>query len=519
MRIAVLARVSSHRQEREETIETQLEYARKWAELNHHTIVDIYPDEAVSGLVPLPDRPEGNRLLKDAAARKFEAIAVYRLDRLGRSVLVIHTALATFEQFGIQFISMTEPYDTTTEVGRILVGLLALFAEWERGTIRQRCYDGKLRAASNGTWIGGRSPFGYRVTDKRLVINEETAPVVRDIFLLYVEEGWGMQKIAYKWTAAGLPSPSHIRGEERGNSGRWWASTIRDILTNPLYKGVQTWGKADCPHPVPALVEPVVWEAAQARMNENKQFKTPHHGRRYLLSGLVRCAMPECGVACTGTVWRNGSRAPEGVHYYVCANKLNYTHKGAPRCQGPWLHSSIEAQVLTDCRRLLDDPPLLTQMLREQRAGDFAARDEMLHTRANLIERKAGQRMERERLLTAYRKGRISDEEFDSQDDAIKAEAAFIDSEVARLDLRLANLEGEGRALDKVEGLLAALRQQELSDAEMVRILVRDIQLDWGPDGKPRAIVSYWPEENSAVNTLTTRSPIDTVWLRRAYAA
>src|SRR5207249_10804726 len=96
---------------------------------------------------------------------------------------------------GIPFVSVTEPSDTGSTFGRVLLKLLAVFAEWERDAIRDRCYEGKTRAAANGTWIGGRKPFGYDVVEKLLVVNEANAEIVREIFDQYVNSGWGMQKI------------------------------------------------------------------------------------------------------------------------------------------------------------------------------------------------------------------------------------------------------------------------------------------------------------------------------------
>jgi site-specific DNA recombinase len=517
MRIAILARVSSHRQERDETIETQLDYGRKWADLNGHVIVDIYPDEAVSGLIPVVDRHEGGRLMKDAAAGKWEAVAAYRLDRVGRSVLVIHTAIEYFDRHNIKFLSMTEPYDTSTREGKMLMGILALFAEWERDAIRQRCYDGKIRAATNGTWIGGREPFGYRLEGKQILVNEETASFVRDIFRLYVDESYGMQKIAYQWTQRGLPPPSQVRGEARGKSGRWWATTIRDILTNPVYKGEQHWGEVDCPHPVPALVEPAQWDAAQLKMETNRQFKTPSHGRSYLLSGLVRCGMPGCGSACIGTVWKNGKKVPEDTHYYVCGSKINYRNRGRERCQGPWLHGSIDDQVLGDCQEMLDNPGLLASLLREQRQGDRAIQEELIGERDALLEQKAGQRMERERLLSALRRGRISEEEFDREDDKIKEETVWYNGEISRLDLRLAAVQQEDLALADVESLINELRGRSLPATEMVRVLVREVVIAIGEGGQPHVKVSYWPSEQTMGNTSTRPSLYHCLPFIRAY--
>jgi site-specific DNA recombinase len=496
--VAVYARVSSHRQEREETIEGQLQHAVAWLRLNGHTCPDgcVYADGSVPGTDPFHDRPEGARLLEDAAANRFEAVAVFRLDRFGRSVAVVYEGLDRLERLGVKFLSMTEPFDTGTAFGRILIGLLAIFAQWEREAIRDRCYEGKKRAAANGTWIGGREPFGYDLVDRRLTVNEANAAIVREIFDLYANGGWGLQRIAYRYTRDGLPSPSHARGEARGKSGRWWASTIHDILTNPLYKGQQTWGDVDCPNPVPAIVSTELWASAQRRAAGNQPYRTPGESR-YLLSGLIRCGL--CGGACTGTVWKNGRRCPPGMHYYVCRNKIEYRYKGDARCQGPWLHGDIDQVILADCREMLDDPRVLVEELSRQ-IGDDRSRVEQLRQRGfALNERKAALRQGRERLLRLVRENRVTDEEFDRQDDEIKAEFRALDEQVAALEARLAAVEDQRRHLEQGEEVLASLRAGELTDAEVIRCLVQQVTLAHGDDGKPRVLVRYYPRAKESV--------------------
>jgi site-specific DNA recombinase len=144
-------------------------------------VVDTYADDGVSGTIPLHERPEGRRLLEDAKAGKFDTVLVYKLDRLGRSLLVIVDAHDRLAQAGASLRSATEPVDTSTASGRLIFQMLASFAEYERETIRERTRAGLHRAYRGGRHMGA-VPYGYRADEHgRLEIVPEEAEVVREV--------------------------------------------------------------------------------------------------------------------------------------------------------------------------------------------------------------------------------------------------------------------------------------------------------------------------------------------------
>src|SRR5215210_5305409 len=180
-RVALCLRVSSEEQRERETIEIQDEFLTRYCRLYGLDVAGIYKDDGVSGTVPLQERPEGRRLLEDARAGRFDAVLVYKLDRLGRSLLVIVDAHDRLQAAGVALKSATEPIDTSTPSGRLIFQMLASFAEYERGTIRERTQAGLHRAARNGKHMGP-IPFGYRASspkDGRLEVVEEEAEIVR----------------------------------------------------------------------------------------------------------------------------------------------------------------------------------------------------------------------------------------------------------------------------------------------------------------------------------------------------
>jgi site-specific DNA recombinase len=114
--VALYMRVSSEEQRDRETIELQREFLKNYCQLYGFEIAEIYADDGVSGTIPLHERVEGKRLLEDAKAGKFDTVLVYKLDRLGRSLLVTVDAHDRLQAAGVALRSATEPIDTSTEI-------------------------------------------------------------------------------------------------------------------------------------------------------------------------------------------------------------------------------------------------------------------------------------------------------------------------------------------------------------------------------------------------------------------
>ncbi len=164
--IALYLRVSSEEQRERETIQIQREFLEQYRELYHLEVAGVYKDDGVSGTVALHERPEGQRLLADAREGKFGAVLVYRIDRLGRSLLVIVEAHDRLQEAGVALRSATEPIDTSNPSGRLIFQMLASFAEFERASIRERTQAGLHRALRNGKF-SGRIPLRLQAHRRR----------------------------------------------------------------------------------------------------------------------------------------------------------------------------------------------------------------------------------------------------------------------------------------------------------------------------------------------------------------
>jgi DNA invertase Pin-like site-specific DNA recombinase len=148
MRVGIYSRVSTH----EQTTAAQLDELRAYCERRNWVIVAEYTDEGVSG--SRDSRPGLNLLVADAKRRKFDVVLVYRYDRFARSLRQLVNALCEFDSLGIHFVSLHEGVDTSTPNGRLVFGIFASIAEFERELIRSRVRSGIAAARARGKRIG-----------------------------------------------------------------------------------------------------------------------------------------------------------------------------------------------------------------------------------------------------------------------------------------------------------------------------------------------------------------------------
>jgi site-specific DNA recombinase len=400
-RVALYMRVSSEEQRDRETIEIQREFLPEYCRLYGLEVAQTYADDGVSGTIPLHERPEGRRLLEDAKEGKFSTLLVYRLDRLGRSLLVTVEAHDRLQALGVALKSATEPIDTSNPSGRLIFQMLASFAEYERETIRERTRAGLHRAYRGGRHFGV-VPYGYRTDDEgRLQVVPEEAKIVREI-ISNVAEGSTLYAEAKRLNDLGVSTPGwrYGNGKTRPGSKLWSVMTVSNMVRQSAYSGVHkvkvNGGKDIIEQPVPTVLEPGLQERAMAVLEENSRYRNRKNDRRYLLRGLVRCAT--CGGACTG---HTSSRRGKKYHYYACRTAKTYNFGMAPPHKASFVSAEwLEDLVWSDVRRFLEDPGEILERLREQHdaaddAGELEAR------RKELAKRLAAKQAEKDRYVRA----------------------------------------------------------------------------------------------------------------------
>ena len=142
-----IARVSSEEQRQNQTIEPQIEAAKRWVEFQKMVeqpidIVDLYLDNGVSGTIALAERPAGKRLLDDAAQGRFALVLVYKIDRLGRDPRDILNATHRLDQLGVAVKSLTEEFDLSTPAGKFMFNVFAATAGFARDSQIERSIEG-----------------------------------------------------------------------------------------------------------------------------------------------------------------------------------------------------------------------------------------------------------------------------------------------------------------------------------------------------------------------------------------
>ena len=135
------------------------------------------------------DRPALQRLLGDISAGKVDVVAVYKIDRLTRSLTDFARIVEIFDAQSVSFVSVTQQFNTTTSMGRLTLNVLLSFAQFEREVTGERIRDKIAASKKKGMWMGGLPPLGYDVKDRKLVINDAEAETVRQIFRRYGELG------------------------------------------------------------------------------------------------------------------------------------------------------------------------------------------------------------------------------------------------------------------------------------------------------------------------------------------
>jgi site-specific DNA recombinase len=225
IRVAAYARTSSSQQH---TCKTQLALCTKLAEERGWKVTHKLSDDALQGRNP--NRPSYQRLLQLAIDGRVNVIIVWKLDRFFRSLKEASTTQELLQELGVNLVSVTEPFDTTTSIGKFVFGFLANVAAFETELIKERALLGYERRVREGKWTGAHVPFGYKRDEPgALEIHEAEAKTVHKIIKEYPKQGGDGA------TASKLNS---LKISCRGKP--WTADRIRKILTNPILKGTLT---------------------------------------------------------------------------------------------------------------------------------------------------------------------------------------------------------------------------------------------------------------------------------------
>ncbi|MBK7993518.1 MAG: recombinase family protein [Blastocatellia bacterium] len=379
MKAAIYARVSTDRQEKNQTIDSQLSLLTTWAKNNKYELLQshIYKDEACSG--SRLDRP-GLDALRDAAQDgEFDVLAVLCPDRLARKYAYQVLLLEELRKVGCEVIFLHHPISQDPN-DQLLLQIQGAIAEYERAVLGERFRRGKLQKARSGQYSCTRPPYGYHYITKKenlqsqLVINEPEAEMIRTMYRWLVEENMTIRQI--------IKRLNDRQYKPRCGRNHWSLSTVRRILKDPIYMGKAYANRYKGVTPkkprsrtsrsltyklkareewieiaVPPIVSQEFFEKAEVQLERNSLLSYRNNKKHnYLLRCLLTCKV--CGLSMFGIARKVGT--PSQCHYYVCKGKDPVLNCREGRCPRRLVKGEdIEEAVWSHVKELLSNPEQL----------------------------------------------------------------------------------------------------------------------------------------------------------------
>jgi site-specific DNA recombinase len=310
---------------------------------------DRYDDGGFSG--GTLERPALRRLLADIDAGKLDVIVVYKIDRLSRSLMDFARLVEAFERKDVTFVSVTQSFNTTDSMGRLMLNVLLSFAQFEREVIGERIRDKVAASRKKGIWMGGWIPFGYDLKNRKLIINESEAKIVRRIFDRFIKSGSPLTIVA----ELGAQGIVNRYGKPIDRNAIYKLLHNRVYLGEAVHKGVAYPGEHE------AIITRSIWDRGQAILNEHSSTR---RGRTRadtpaLLRGLI---FGPTGRAMCPTHTRKGNKL---YRYYVSQSVVKLGANACPVKRVP--AAEIEAAVINQLRDLLRSPEIVVATWRAAR--------------------------------------------------------------------------------------------------------------------------------------------------------
>ena len=301
---------------------------------------DYYDDGGFSG--GNLERPALQRLFQDIREDKIDCIIVYKIDRLTRSLLDFSKIIQLLDEHNVSFVSVTQSFNTANSMGRLMLNVLLSFAQYERELTSERIKDKLEASCKRGMWMGGNIPLGYDAKDRKLLINEKEAKIVRILFQNFAETA-SVTETARELNNLGFTTKTWISNNGKLHKGkRFNKSNVRRILNNHLYIGkVKHKDKLfDGMHK--PIIDDQTWQKTRELLSTNNKIQLPSSRvtTAPLLKGIMNCGI--CGSKMTPTyTTKQGKR----YRYYICQSK----HKGNnDLCKVGRISASETENLVTD---------------------------------------------------------------------------------------------------------------------------------------------------------------------------
>lgn len=241
-------------------VDVQKAHIEKYLSLNKFNLnaVKWFSDEGKSASTL--ERPQLKKLLKAIKLKQVSHVVVYKLDRIFRNLKDQQKLIELFKKYDVEFKCVTEEIDYNSANGKFTLNMRGSMAEWELDTVRERSLDGMVQSAYEGNFSVPRSPYGYDKVDRKLVINEEEAKVVKDIFQK-ASDGMSVWYIM------------HYLNEKKGNNRIWREAALYKILRNPIYYGCFSYYDVEIENHSPAIITKELFHRASRKRNNSARKK------------------------------------------------------------------------------------------------------------------------------------------------------------------------------------------------------------------------------------------------------
>lgn len=326
-------------------------------------VANDYDDPAFSG--GNMERPALRRLMTDIEAGKVDIVVVYKIDRLTRSLHDFSKMVEVFERHRVSFVSVTQQFNTTTSMGRLMLNVLLSFAQFEREVTGERIRDKIAASKRKGMWMGGMPPLGYDVQNRRLVINPKEAKTVKHIFERFVELG-SSTLLVKELRLDGVTSKSWKTQDGRIRNGvPIDKSLIYKLFENRTYLGELRHKEQWYPAEHGPIIDQKLWDNVQAILatNSHKRGNATRATVHHLLKGLVygndgRAFSP----------WHTTKKDGRRYRYYIHQRdaKEHAGASGLPRLPA----AELESAVLEQLRGILRSPEMVADVVTRAIAFD-----------------------------------------------------------------------------------------------------------------------------------------------------
>lgn len=342
VRCYTYTRVSTAMQVDGYSLNSQREKLHKYAEYQNMQIVEEFTDEGKSG------KNVVGRLVFQEMMNKIESrvdnvsfVLVFKLSRFWRNAADVLNSLQLMQDNGVNLICVKDNIDSSKNSRKLMISVLSVVAEIERENILVQTMEGQKQKARQGEWNGGFAPFGYQLIDKKLIVDEKEAEIVRLIFDKFTTTTMGINAIA-----SYLNQHGYRKAKRQNNKLKTFAASfIKGVLDNPVYVGKIAYGRRKSEkkagtrgeyHTVKqedymlsegvhdSIISSDIWEAAQRKRKQNGTANPKTHSleHEHILSSILRC--PVCGSPMYGNVNRKKNKNGEyyrDYFYYACKHR------------------------------------------------------------------------------------------------------------------------------------------------------------------------------------------------------